>query len=156
MIVVDIPGRERPLTLRHVVLDYNGTIAVDGALLPDAAERIARLLPSVQVHLLTADTYGTARAQCEALGVEVCTFPREGAGACKESFVKGLEGGVACFGNGFNDIPMFDVAELAVAVLEGEGACAALLSHATVAVRSIAEGLDLLLKPQRLRATLRN
>lgn len=156
MIVVDIPGRESPLTIRHVVLDYNGTVAVDGVLLPEAAERIMALLPSVRVHLLTADTYGTARAQCEPLGVQVHTFPRGGAAVPKGNFVSRLSGGVACFGNGFNDMAMFDGADLAVAVLEGEGACAALLSHADVAVRSIAEGLDLLLKPRRLRATLRN
>ena len=36
------------------------------------------------------------------------------------------------------------------------GMCAALLSHASVVVRSIEDGLDLLLKPDRLRATLRS
>ena len=32
MIVIEIPGRE-PLKINHVVLDYNGTAAVDGMLL---------------------------------------------------------------------------------------------------------------------------
>ena len=32
MIRFDIPGRE-PLTIDFLVLDYNGTIAVDGALI---------------------------------------------------------------------------------------------------------------------------
>ena len=109
-----------------------------------------------QVHVLTADTYGTVTRQCEPLGVEVRTFPREGAAGCKEEIVRGLEGGVACLGNGFNDIQMFDAARLSIAVLEREGMCAALLGHATVVVRSIEDGLDLLLKPDRLRATLRS
>ncbi|MGN0838602.1 MAG: HAD family hydrolase [Pyramidobacter sp.] len=156
MIVVEIPGREKPLQIEHAVLDYNGTIAVDGVLLPEAARRIKELLTLVKVHVLTADTYGTVRAQCAPLGVEVHTFPRAGAGMCKREIAAALQGGTACFGNGYNDIPMFDLADLAVAVVEGEGACAALLPHADVVVRSAAEGLDLLLKPQRLRATLRN
>ena len=46
-------------------------------------------------------------------------------------------------------------AKSSIAVLEGEGMCAALLPHADVMVRSIAEGLDILLKPDRLRADLR-
>lgn len=108
------------------------------------------------MYVLTADTYGTVTRQCEPLGITVRTFPREGAAGCKEEIVKGLEGGVACLGNGFNDIPMFDAARLSIAVLEREGMCAALLSHASVVVRSIEDGLDLLLKPDRLRATLRS
>lgn len=155
MIIIEIPGRE-PLRIDHVVLDYNGTVAVDGLLLKGAVERISRLREHVEVHVLTADTYGTVTRQCEPLGVEVRTFPREGAAGCKEEIVRGLEGGVACLGNGYNDIQMFDAARLSIAVLEREGMCAALLSHATVVVRSIEDGLDLLLKPDRLRATLRS
>lgn len=89
-------------------------------------------------------------------GVAVHTFPRAGAAACKEEIVSALQGGVACFGNGFNDIPMFSLAALSVAVLEGEGLCAQLLTQADVLVTSAADGLDLLLKPDRLRATLRS
>jgi len=154
MIQIEIPGRET-MEIRHVVLDYNGTIAVDGVLLEDVRERMARLKELAPVYVLTADTYGTVRAQCEDLGIEVMTFPRSGAAVCKEEIVRKLGGGVACFGNGYNDIQMFDAAELAVAVLGGEGMCAALLTHADVLVRSIADGLDLLLKPDRLRADLR-
>lgn len=155
MIVIEIPGRE-PLKINHVVLDYNGTAAVDGMLLKGVKERIARLKELAHVYVLTADTYGTVKRQCEPLGITVRTFPREGAAGCKEEIVKGLEGGVACLGNGFNDIQMFDAAQLSIAVLEREGMCAALLSHASVVVRSIEDGLDLLLKPDRLRATLRS
>ena len=50
---------------------------------------------------------------------------------------------------------MFDLSDLAVAVIEGEGMCAGLLSHADVLVTSACDGLDLLLKPDHLRATLR-
>ena len=155
MLNIEIPGRET-LEIRHVVLDYNGTVAVDGALLPGLAQRIAALKESVSVTVLTADTYGTVRAQCEPLGVAVQTFPRAGAARCKEEIVRGLGGGVACVGNGFNDIQMFGAAALSIAVLEREGLCAALLSHADVLVSSPLDALDLLLRPQRLRATLRS
>lgn len=155
MLQIEIPGRE-PLTVSHVVLDYNGTVALDGALLPGVAERIAQLAQCVAVHILTADTHGTAARQCAGLNVSLQTFPQAGAASCKAAIVRALSGGVVCFGNGFNDIPMFDAAALSVAVLGQEGLCAALLPHAAVVVTDIMDGLDLLLKPDRLRATLRS
>lgn len=56
MIRVEIPGREQALCITSVVLDYNGTIARDGQLLPEAAERIRALSGKVDVYVLTADT----------------------------------------------------------------------------------------------------
>lgn len=154
MIQIDIPGRET-LTIEHIALDYNGTIAFDGALLPGIGERIQALSLVTQVYVLTADTYGTVQAQCAGLGVEIKTFPRAQAALCKEEIVRSLGDHVACVGNGFNDIEMFDLAELSIAVLDGEGMCAKLLSHADVLTRSGVEALDLLLHTDRLKATLR-
>lgn len=155
MLTIEIPGRE-PLEICHVVMDYNGTVAVDGMLLPGLTERIAQLKGSVTITVLTADTYGTVRAQCEPLGIQVQTFPRAGAAACKEKIVRSLADGTVCVGNGFNDIQMFDAADLSIAVLEKEGLCAALLPHADVLVTSPLDALDLLLQPKRLCATLRS
>ena len=154
MIEISIPGRDT-LCIEHLVLDYNGTIAVDGCLIEGIQERLQQLLPCVSIHVLTADTYGTVEAQCAPLGLQVEKFPREGAAKCKKAVVSRLDN-VCAIGNGYNDIPMFDAAELAIAVVEGEGMCASLLLHADVIVTSISAGLDLLLKPDRLRATLRS
>lgn len=154
MIRIEIPGRDE-LSITAVVLDYNGTIARDGVLLPAAAERIHSLAEQIPVYILTADTYGSVEEQCRGLGVTVRTFPRSGAAQCKEEIVRSLGSGVFAVGNGFNDIPMFDAAALSVAVLEKEGLCAALLPHADVVVSAPEDALDLLLKPDRLRATLR-
>lgn len=154
MIKIDIPGRES-LTIEHVVLDYNGTIARDGELIEGVPERIEALSRCVKVHILTADTYGTVREKCAGLGAEIDTFPGAGAAACKERIVRSLGEHVVCLGNGYNDKEMFGAAALSVAILESEGCCASLISCADVLVRSIADGLDLLLKPDRLRATLR-
>lgn len=66
-----------------------------------------------------------------------------------------MDGGILCIGNGFNDIQMLDAAALRVAVLEWEGLRPALLPHADVLVSSVLDALDLLILPNRLRATLR-
>ncbi|MBQ1395452.1 MAG: ATPase P [Lachnospiraceae bacterium] len=158
MISIDIPGREHPLEIEALVLDYNGTIAKDGALIEGIPKRLIKLAEAVEVYVLTADTYGTVRGQCEPLGVTVRTFPHAGAGACKEEIVLELRRNakVCAVGNGFNDIQMMDAADFAVAVLDAEGMYAGLLPHADVLVRSAGEALDLFLKSDRLRATLRN
>ncbi|WP_417118522.1 ATPase P [Olsenella phocaeensis] len=154
MIRIDIPGREE-LGIDHLVLDFNGTIAADGRLVGGVAERIALLSDLVDVIVLTADTYGSAAAACEGLPLRLLTFPSDSAGLSKEEIVRSLGGGVCCVGNGYNDIGMFDLAALRIAVVGEEGVCAALLGHADVLVPGPCEALDLLLRPSRLRATLR-
>ena len=55
-----IPGFGR-LRLEHLVLDYNGTLAVDGRPLPGVKARLKRLARSLRIHVVTADTFGKAR-----------------------------------------------------------------------------------------------
>ena len=155
MIQIDIPGRET-ITIEHLVLDYNGTVAEDGHLIPGVAERLAELKELVEVHVLTADTYGTVRAQCDPIGIHVETFPRAGAAECKLEIVEKLGANVMCVGNGFNDVLMFGPAALSVAVIEKEGTFAGLIAQADVLTTSILDALDLLVRTDRLRATLRS
>ncbi len=49
------------LHLDQLVLDFNGTLARDGRLLPGVAERLARLAAALTVHVVTGDTNGTAQ-----------------------------------------------------------------------------------------------
>lgn len=154
MITIDIPGRDM-ITIEHLVLDYNGTVAEDGQLIDGVEERMRSLKELVNIHVLTADTYGTVRAQCDPIGVHVETFPRAGAAECKLEIVQRLGSHVMCVGNGFNDVLMFDAADLSVAVLEKEGTYAGLIAHADIVTRSIVDAFDLLIRTDRMRATLR-
>lgn len=154
MITIEIPGREA-LELTSLVLDFNGTIAVGGKLIDGVKERLVKLSDSLEIHVLTADTFGTAKAECEGTNAVVDTFPKGQASIEKEAILQSLGGGVVAVGNGFNDIQMFDAADLSIAVIEGEGACARLLMHADVVCTSINDALDLLIDPSRLKATLR-
>ena len=154
MITIDIPGRDI-ITIEHLVLDYNGTVAEDGQLIDGVEERMRALKELVDIHVLTADTYGTVRAQCDPIGVHVETFPRAGAAECKLEIVQRLGSHVMCVGNGFNDVLMFDAADLSVAVLEKEGTYAGLIAHADIVTRSIVDAFDLLIRTDRMRATLR-
>ena len=154
MLTIPIPGRKE-LNLRHLVLDYNGTIALDGQVIPETVSRLEQLSRHLSIHVITADTHGAAAKNCAGLPLEVKVFPTTEVGAIKAEEVRRLSGGVVCIGNGFNDIQMSDECDLSICVMGKEGCCAALLSHVDVAVSSIEDALDLLIKTDRLRATLR-
>ena len=154
MLTISIPGRG-DLVLRHLLLDFNGTIAEDGRLAAGVAERLEALSASLAIYVVTADTHGTAAAACAGLPVEVLTYPTTDVGAIKRQVAEKLGEGVACMGNGFNDLQMAEACALSVCVMGREGCCGALVGKSDVVVASIADGLDLLLKPDRLRATLR-
>jgi soluble P-type ATPase len=62
---------------------------------------------------------------------------------------------VAAFGNGRNDRLMLKAAALGVAVMGREGCAVDALQAADLCVGKIEDGLDLLLHPKRLEATLK-
>ena len=52
--IIEIPGY-KTLDLDYLVLDYNGTIAVDGLIPPAIKERLLLLGDSFKIYVLTAD-----------------------------------------------------------------------------------------------------
>ena len=154
MLKINIPGRGE-MILSHLVLDYNGTIAEDGLIIPGIKARLEALSRDLSISVITADTHGTAARRCEGLPLKVLTFPTTEVGAIKADHVRNLSGGVVTIGNGFNDVAMSDEADLSICVLGPEGCCGKLAAQCDILSRSIEDALDLLLKPNRLRATLR-
>ncbi len=156
MVTVSIPGRGR-LALVHLVLDVNGTLALDGALLPGVAERIEALKGSLTVHLLTADTHGRLEEVAGRLGVRGTRLPADvDQVAAKARYVEALgPNRVVAVGNGANDAGMLRAAALGIAVLGPEGLARAAWEAADLVAPDIPSALDLLLNPRRLTATLR-
>jgi P-type E1-E2 ATPase len=142
--------------LEHLVLDVNGTIAVDGQLIEGVAERLAELRDSIQIYLLTADTRGQQKAIDAQLGMKAARVLPENEAAQKAAFVADLGGdGVCAVGNGAIDAGMLSEARLAIAVLGKEGLAVEALNAADVVVPDVNAALDLLMNPLRLVATLR-
>ncbi len=154
MIEVPVPGAS--LRIEHVVLDVNGTIAVDGVLLPGVAGRMAELKERVHVLGVTAATHGPIRALADELGIEMETLQAGAEAERKLSAVRALGAeSVAAIGNGANDRLMLEACALGIAVLGREGTSVEAVLAAKVLAPDIATALDLLLVPQRLVATLR-
>ncbi len=154
-LVIEVLGWRR-LELEHLVLDLNGTLALDGALAPGVAQAVEELGRSLVCHLITADTFGTAASLFGPGVVALEIIEPGGEGAQKLALVERLGADkVVALGNGANDAAMLEAAALGIAVLGPEGAAtAAILASDLVAPGSLA-ALQLLLKPDRLRATLR-
>ncbi len=155
MLEVDIPGF-RVLRLFHLVLDFNGTLACDGRLIEGIGEKVRALHEHLQIHVLTADTFGRVGAEIEGLGCILSVIPKQHEAEAKLHYIQKL--GVemtACIGNGRNDRLMLESAALGIAVIQVEGASTEAILSADVATTSILDALDLLQNPLRLTATLR-
>ena len=155
MITISIPDYE-DLALRHLVLDMNGTLARDGALLPGVKERLDQLKPLLEIHLITADTHGGGRDAARALGIQFHKMTPGPGGPQKLALINNLNPAeVVAIGNGANDALMLQEAALGIVVNGGEGAAVAAILAADIYVPDILDALDLLLHPDRIRATLR-
>jgi soluble P-type ATPase len=156
MIEVEIPGWH-VLRLQHLVLDVNGTIALDGVLLPTVEERIAILRSPLNIHLISADTHGGLNGIASQLSVHAIRV-RQGESEAEQKalFLRKLgTESVVAVGNGANGVAMLKEAALSIAVVGQEGLATEALEAADVVVLSIEDGLDLLVNPRRLVASLR-
>ncbi|MBN2385744.1 MAG: HAD family hydrolase [Anaerolineales bacterium] len=155
MIELTIPGRGI-LQLQHLVLDVNGTLAVDGALLDGVARRISSLRDRLEVHLLTADTHGRQAEIDRQLNRQAVRIQPGNEAAQKAAYVRSLGAEtVAAVGQGANDAGMLKAAGLGICIFSPEGTAAAALQTADLVAPDIFSALDLLDKPLRIVASLR-
>jgi soluble P-type ATPase len=155
MIEVVVPGFG-VLRLSHLVCDYNGTLALDGDLLPGVAAALRALADDVQIHVVTADTFGQAAAQLEGLPLRLTIIPGASRGDAKLAYISRLGAdGVVAMGNGRNDAQMLRAARVGIALVRGEGGAAEALAAADIITWGVLDALGLLREPRRLVATLR-
>lgn len=155
MIAINIPGFTS-LRLAHLVLDYNGTIAVDGHLIPGVADAFHSLHPDIQIHVITADTFGIAAAQLADLPVTLTIIPQSDQAQEKKCYVHQLGAdSVIAVGNGRNDRDMLKSAAVGIALVQAEGGAAEAIMAADLVCTNILDALALLQHSKRLIATLR-
>ena len=144
------------LRLEHLVMDYNGTLACDGELEPGVYQALEALQHNLQIHIVTADTFGQVRAAFAKTSYQVSVLPKDDQAQGKLDYVRNLgPQKCVCMGNGRNDRSMLAEAALGVAVILDEGVSREALLAADVTVQGIVPALELLQKPLRLTATLR-
>ena len=144
------------LSIKHIILDYNGTLAKDGLLKVGVKKLLPLLTPRYTLHVITADTFGSVDKQMQAFDVNVKVLTSEDHTLEKENYVKSLEANnCAAIGNGNNDNKMLQTAALGIAIIGDEGCATQTLIHSDMVCSCIEDALELFLNTKRLIATLR-
>lgn len=156
MITIVIPGFDT-LHLEHLVMDYNGTLAIDGDRIKGTRTRLISLGEKLKIHVITADTFGKAKESMKGIPCTLIILKKNKQQERKSSYIRKLGvKKVVAIGNGMNDALMLKDAALGIAVIQKEGASSRAVIHADILCHSVLEALDLLNNPLRVIATLRN
>jgi len=155
MIHLNIPGLGQ-YTLEYLVMDVNGTLAVDGQLIEGVMEKLAVLRTQLSLHLLTADTHGRQALIDKQLGLTAIRITPGGEARQKAEYIDQLaRKTVVAIGQGANDADMLATARLGICVMSVEGVARETLLACDLVAPTILSALELLEKPKRIEASLR-
>ncbi len=155
MIQFNVPGLG-DYQLEHLVMDVNGTLAVDGQLIDGVSEKLNTLQRAVKIHLLTADTHGKQYLIDQQLGLTAVRIQPGDEALQKAEYVRALgSDSVVAIGQGANDAGMLTAARLGICVLSAEGVARDTLLACDLLAPTILLALELLEKPARISASLR-
>ena len=156
MFELDIPGFGQ-VRLIHWVTDFTGTLSVDGKLLPGVKDGLNFIAQMVEVHVLTADTFGRAKEELAGIDCRIHILSGDNVDKQKKEFVQQLgPDSVIALGNGNNDRLMLKIARLGIAVCLAEGCAQDAIAAADILVMSPIDAIKLLETPNRLKAILRS
>lgn len=155
MLKLDIPEVGK-LAIEHLVLDFSGTLSVDGRLIDGVAERLKRIGSFLEIHILTADTHGRAAEALANIEARVEILTGDQHTAKKRDYIRKL-GADKCIavGNGNNDTRMLEEAAIGICICTDEGCAVEALKAADIMVQTPLDALDMILNINRLKATLR-
>lgn len=152
---IDIPSLGA-FCFEHIVFDFNGTLATRGILEERIVEKLELLAMKLQVHVLTADTFGTVRSALSNTNVLVAVVSEENGTEAKCNYIQELDASCTiAVGNGSVDTKMLRTAQLGIAVIGHEGLSVKAMKDSDLIFTSIDDVFDTLLNPMSLIATLR-
>jgi len=155
MLKIDIPGF-KVIEAEHLVLDFNGTIAIDGRFIDGVLGNLIQISEYLNVHILTADTFGTVNEELRELPVKIKILDPEHQDQQKLNYVRNLGSSkVIAIGNGRNDHIMLRESALSIGIIQAEGAYSQIIYDTHIICTSINDAIGLLINPKRLLATLR-
>jgi len=155
MLHFTIPGRG-DFVIKNLILDLNGTIAFDGNIITGVKKRLSYLVNHLNIFVVTADTNKNAEQLVKGLNITLFKIYKGNEDSQKRGLV--IENGkneTVSIGNGANDVSMLKESSIGICVLGREGAATETIIASNIAVPTINDALDLLIKPHRLIATLR-
>lgn len=149
-----IPWYKKSLMLNTIILDLNGTISIDGKLIPWVKDKILALKKEWWTVLLcSGDTQWTAAKTAKWLWatLHICKNQNDKKNILKEYKTKHC----VAIGNGHIDIKLMEKCALSIAVIQAEWCYSKAILSSDIVCLTIVDALDILLMPKRLIATLR-
>lgn len=112
---------------------------------------------NLQIHVLTADTFGRAATNLKDLPCELHILSTVQQDVQKQAYIEKLGAEkCVCVGNGRNDRLMLEAAALGIALVQSEGAATQTILASDILCPDVHRALELLRNPKRLIATLRS
>ncbi len=154
MIILQKPGGPH-LEIESLLIDYEGTLAIDGRVHPKAKDKINLLSKRINIYILAKGEKEKVEERLKNVKAEVLFLQEGETTRQKLELLKkvGPERALA-IGNGLDDGPLLEEAGFSICVIGQEGASGKALQKADLIVTDIIHGLDFILKPLRQKATL--
>jgi soluble P-type ATPase len=154
MISIQRPGMEN-LELHFVLIDFEGTLAMDGRVHPKAKDKVNLLSKRATLYIVTKSSKEKVEETLRKMKVEIIYVTEGDSSRQKLNLLQRLgPHQTAVIGNGFDDVQIMEQAGLGMCVIGKEGSSAEAVAKADLVVTSVLDALDFLLKPLRQRATL--
>lgn len=155
MLIYTISSNNK-ICIEHLVLDFNGTIAIDGKLIEGVLEHLKKISQQLTLHLITANTFNSVSEYQHILPASIHILQGNNTTQAKFDFIQKLNPkAVIAIGNGNNDYLMLQHAAVGIAIIQQEGAAFKAIQHADMVCCNIIDALQIVLNPNRLVATLR-
>ena len=154
MILIQRP-EQNPLQIESILLDFEGTLAIDRRVHPKAKDKINLLSKRIKIYILTKGNQETVSAVLKKVKAEIIYLGGGEVSQKKLDLLRGLGASrTVAIGNGFDDASMLEEAGLGICVISREGTSAEVVQKADVVFTDILDALDFLLKPLRHQSTL--
>lgn len=154
MILIERPGQEA-LQIDHLLIDFEGTLAMDRRVHPKAKDKINLLSKRLKIYIFAKEEKERVEEVLRRVRAEIVFLNQGDSSKQKLEFLNSLGGfRTAVIGNGVDDLPMLKEAALGMVILGKEGTSGALIQVANLIFTNVIDALDFLLKPLRQRATL--
>jgi soluble P-type ATPase len=154
MISIQRPGMES-LDIHFVLIDFEGTLAMDGRVHPKAKDKVNLLSKRATIYILTKSNREKVEETLKKMKVEILYLTEGDSSQQKLNVLQRLGSHqTAVIGNGLDDVRIMEQAGLGMCVIGKEGSSAEAMAKADLVVNNVLDALDFLLKPLRQRATL--
>ncbi|OGP76520.1 MAG: hypothetical protein A2V86_04960 [Deltaproteobacteria bacterium RBG_16_49_23] len=154
MITILRPG-QAPLKIEFILIDFEGTLALDGRVHPKAKDKINLLSKRTKLFVFTTGEKTLVEERLRKVNAEIVYVAESEASRQKLDLLRQLgPGKTVSIGNGADDAVMIEEAGLGICIIGKEAAAGEALRRADLVVTNILDALDFLLKPLRQKATL--